>query len=76
MVCIKLDLVYRYRQSHLIDQSISFVVEAKSKKSELVFGSNSQLTLGIKLLLKPCLQYLSFGCLDFSRVNNSISTSW
>ena len=29
MVYIKLDLVYRYRQGHLIDQSISFHVEGK-----------------------------------------------
>ena len=57
MVYIKLDLVYRYRQGHLRDQSRSFVVEAKSKKSELVSCSNSQLNLSIKLPLKPCLQY-------------------
>ena len=49
MVYIKLDLVYRYRQDHLIDQSRSFVVEAKSKKSELVFRSNSQLNLSKKV---------------------------
>ena len=75
MVYIKLDLVYRYRQGHLIDQSRSFVAEAKSKKIKLVFRSNLQLNLSIKLSLKPCLQNWSFGWLNFSRVNNSVSAS-
>ena len=61
MVYIKLYLVYRYRQGHLIDQSRSFAVETKSKKSQLVFRSTSQLNLSINLSLKPYLQYWSFG---------------
>ena len=61
---------------HPIDQSKSFFMEAKPKKSELVFRINLQLNLSIKLSLIPCLQIWSFGWLNFSRVNNSISTSW
>ena len=58
----------------LIDQPRSFAVEAKPEKSEFVFCINSQLNLSMKLSQKPCLQYWSFGWLNFSRVNDSIST--
>ena len=80
-IIIKTDGLFKIRfnisvsSGHLIDQSKNSVVEAKPKKTEVVFRINSQLNLSIKLSLKPCLQYWSFGWLNFNRVNNSISTS-
>ena len=78
-IIIYTDGLYKIRfntvsSGRLIDQSRSFAVEAKPEKIELVFRINSQLNLSMKLSLKPCLQYWSFGWLNFSRVNNSIST--
>ena len=79
-IIIYTDGLYKIRfnisvsSGRLIDQSRSFAVEAKPEKSELVFRINSQLNLSMKLSLKLCLQYWSFGWLNFSRVNNSIST--